>query len=153
MSGASTARAVAVRDQIAAVLREAGPVPLSTPDIASRSLPWIDVQVWLGTCRGSCRSYNGYPVVTCHLSSTGPYGVRHTVKMPASSSWVYSHLRRLVELGIVARVDFADLDVGMRIQLVLQEMQRANRRPAYWRYADDQSATTFNQILQALEDA
>jgi len=46
MSGASTARVSAVRDQIVAVLRDAGPVPLSTPEMVSGAVAWFDGQWW-----------------------------------------------------------------------------------------------------------
>lgn len=46
MSGVSTARAGAVRDQIVAVSRDAGPVALSTPEMVSRAVAWFEVQWW-----------------------------------------------------------------------------------------------------------
>jgi len=145
---AAAARSVALRDQLVAALRN-GDLPMSTPELAALSgLPWHEVG-WWGDCTlvHDLVERRDYKLLVC----TGQQ--RHSVLMPPCPGSVYPHLRRLEALGIVARVDFADLAIPTRLQLIAQESQRGNTRPVYWRYTDDQSDVAFNAVLDAMERA
>lgn len=101
MSRTAAAHTVALRDQLAAILRDSD-VPLKTPQLAIKSgLPWGEY-----TCLGLCSTVHAYAentgkrIVECHGDG------QHRLAEPPPTTAVYPHLRALENAGVIARVHY-----------------------------------------------
>jgi hypothetical protein len=139
MSRTPSARTVAIRDQLLAIMR-AAEHPLSTPQ--------IHVRIATGgrncnTPNGQCRNTGRCPG-RCWCTS-GPQGPP-----------VYPQLCTLERLGLVARVHYANPDSithAIPQGRLRQHLAGADSRAVDWRYVDTAADTAVNALLDALEDA
>ncbi|MEE3755244.1 hypothetical protein [Mycobacterium intracellulare] len=150
MSRAPAARAVALRDQLAAILRDA-PTPLSTPQLAFKSgLPWVEFGF-----RGQCAFVHAraevrrWRIVAC--SGDGD----HRMAEPPSPRRVYPHLRALEKAAVIARVRYPNAENIVQPtragNLHRHMAKHAGSHCAYWHYIASRTDDTFESLI-ALED-
>lgn len=149
MTRAAAARSVALRDQLAAILRDA-PTPLSTQQLAVKSgLPWVEFGI-----RGRCAfvhaqaEMRGLRIVSC-----GQDG-EHRMAEPPAPSRVYPHLGALEKAGVVARVRYPNAESitqATRDGALHQHMAaHAGNRCVYWHYVASRTDATFESLIAAL---
>lgn len=149
MTREAAARSVALRDQLAATLRDSA-TPLSTPQLAVRSgTPWVEFDF-----RGRCSvvhwhaEQRGWRIVVCQPDGD------HRVAEPPPSSRVYPHLVALEKAGVVARVRYPDRESILAAELTgtLDQhiAEHSGNRCVYWHYAASRTDATFDSLIAAL---
>ncbi|MGB8402622.1 MAG: hypothetical protein WCE30_00950 [Mycobacterium sp.] len=149
MTRATSGRAVALRDQLAAILRDSA-TPLSTRKLALRAgMPWV--QFGIGGCCSVVHALakrRGWRIVVCRNDG------EHRVAEPPSAETVYRHLVALEATGVIVRVldpDRESIEVREGAVTLGQHIAKySGTRCLYWQYVASTVDETFASLISVL---
>lgn len=151
MSRTPAAHTVALRDQLAAALRESD-VPLMTPQLAELSgLAWVEY-----SCLGLCATVHAYAERIGHRIVGCRGDGAHRLTAPPTATAVYPHLRALEREGVIARVRYPNRESIRQATLngTLHQhlIEHGGSRCVHWQYVCTASDDAFAALAAALED-